>query len=31
MEKNIKIKNENDGVKVTISVYTGMKNFTKTL
>ena len=31
MEKNIKIKNENDGVKVIISVYTGMKSFTKTL
>ena len=31
MEKNIKIKNENDGVKVTISVYTGMESFTKTL
>lgn len=31
MEKNIKIKNEDDGVKVTISVYTGMKSFTKTL
>ena len=31
MEKNINIKNENDGVKVTISIYTGMKSFTKTL
>ncbi len=31
MEKNIKIKNEDDGVKVTISIYTGTKSFTKTL
>lgn len=31
MEKNIKIKNEDDGVKVTISIYTGMNRFTKTL
>ena len=31
MEKNIKIKNKNDGVKVTISVHTGMNSVTKTL
>ena len=30
MEKNIEIKNEDDGVKVTISVYTEMNSVTKT-